>query len=267
GNSGDTDGDNDTAKIDEDATDADPDTEISDNADDGTDDATADTDDPDISDSDDIADDTGTGDDDAVSDPCSTGPCSGILNSDGSCTVDGTDFICGCNGGYHFNKALSQCLQTLSIGWCNTQYPVDLTGDNAVTKGDKVTFYTQFYIGGITQGTTITNATHTSSPDHPQIIAEFATGASGTDASLWTGWKGTALPNEDKGNNDEYMLADISMDNDAGSYDFLIRISGDSGSTWTYCNANRLDTLGYNGTDTSNPYSVSKNGHLTIVDP
>lgn len=263
GDSGDTGEDSDTAKIDEDTPEADADTETADE----TADAGSDSETPDTSDIDDTTDDTGTGDDDTVSAPCSASPCSAMENSDGVCTVDGADFICGCKEGYHFSRSLSQCLQTFQISWCNTQYPVDLTGDNAVTKGDKVTFYTQFYISGITQGTIITNAAHTSSPSYPQIIAQFTTGASGTDASSWTEWRGTALPNEDKGNNDEYMLADISMDNDAGDYDFLIRISGDSGNSWTYCNANRLDTLGYNGTDPVNIYSPSKNGHITVSNP
>lgn len=271
--SGDTGEDIDTAKTDEDASQNDPDTELPDDTAEDTDVTVHDNELPDIYDADDIydgddiSDETGTGDDDTVFDPCSAEPCSGIENSDGICTTDGTDFICGCTGGYHFNSVLSQCLQTFSISWCNTQFPVDLTGESSVIKGDAVTFYTQFYINSITQGTVIANSTHTSSPDYPQIILQFATGSSGTDAFTWSEWIEGAVPNEDKGNNDEYMFPDIVLDNDAGSYDFLIRISGDSGSTWTYCNANRLDSLGYNGTDASNTYNASKNGHLTVVNP
>ena len=277
GDSSDTGEDSDTAKIDEDIQGTDADTETAD--DDLSDDLSDEISDteaevltesdetPDTSDVDDISDYTPASDDDTVSDPCSTEPCSGILNSDGSCTVDGTEFICGCNGGYHFNKALSQCLQTLSIGWCNTQYPVDLTNADSVNYGNSVSFYTQFYIEGITIGTIITNATHTSIPNYPQIIAQFGTGSPDTNASGWTNWSVPALPNEDKGNNDEYALLDLPINLTPGDYDFIIRVSGDSGNSWKYCNANRLAGSGYNGTDSVNLYDPAKNGHLTVVNP
>lgn len=206
-------------------------------------------------------------DDDAVFDPCASNPCVSIENSDGICTVDGTGFVCGCSGSYHFNKTETSCLQTLQIGWCNTQYPVDLTNADSVIYGAKVSFYTQFYINGITAATTITNVSHTSSPAYPQIIAQIGTGGTGTNASGWTDWSVSALPNEDKGNNDEYLLLDQSIDLIPGNYDFIIRISGDSGNSWTYCNANRLAGSGYNGTDSVNLYDPAKNGHITVTNP
>lgn len=154
----------------------------------------------------------------------------------------------------------------LVIGWCNTQSPVDAI----YTVGDSATVLGQVFIENITASTTITD--HVSDPAYPQIIGQVGFGAPGTSALSWDSgnWSPVAaLPNEDKGNNDEYIIGPVPMNMPVGTYDFVFRFSGDFGNTWTYCNINGEPA--YNGTDSTHPYDLAKNGHLTVkavyVDP
>ena len=156
------------------------------------------------------------------------------------------------------------CLENLPIGWCNTQWPVD----DVQYQGTAVSVYGRVWINGVTSGTEIDNGTNTSTPEYPQLIAQVGYGDAGTSALTWPveNWSAPAVPYEDYGNDDEFVVKNLFTSLVQGEYDFVFRFSGDSGSTWTYCNANRQDTLGYNGTTGEIPYDLSKNGHLEILE-
>ncbi|HPS31332.1 MAG TPA: hypothetical protein PLZ43_13820 [bacterium] len=65
--------------------------------------------DPDLIDSDDTIDFDDTNNDadlDIFDDPCDPNPCTSILNSDGVCTTDTDDFICGCNKGFKWDGSI-----------------------------------------------------------------------------------------------------------------------------------------------------------------
>lgn len=168
-----------------------------------------------------------------------------------------------CDDNFHLNKAEDGCLASLVIGWCNTQWPVD----DVQYQGAAVSIYGRVWINGVTSGTEIDNSTSTSTPEYPQLIAQVGYGNAGTSALSWPAdnWSAPAVPNEDYGDDDEFVVKNIFTSLVQGEYDFVFRFSGDSGTTWTYCNANRQDTLGYNGTTGEIPYDLSKNGHLEIL--
>ncbi|GEM_PF-1174143 len=165
-----------------------------------------------------------------------------------------------CDGGYHWNETEMACLETLTIGWCNLQYPTD----GSWLRGTVVDFYGRVYVAGLTDQTTEVDTV-------PQLIGQIGYGDAGTDASTWVAWM-PIEPNPDNeispdiGDNDEYMaMPPLGMA--PGTYDSIARFSGDSGATWTYCNANREATEGYNGTYAGFPYLPEKNGHITVTSP
>ncbi len=165
-----------------------------------------------------------------------------------------------CNEGYHWNDGEGACLETLVIGWCNTQWPTDASW----YRGEVVTVYGRVYVDGLTDLTTEVDTA-------PQLIVQIGSGEAGTSATDWLYW-GPMEPNPDNelapgiGDNDEYLY-NGPVSEALGDWDFVVRVSGDSGATWTYCNANREATEGYNGTDSAHPYDPLKNGHFTVTSP
>ena len=163
-----------------------------------------------------------------------------------------------CDDGYHWNEDVMECLQNLTIDWCNLDRPTDGTWE----RGSAFDTFGRVYIAGVTDQTSGNDGSA-----YAQIIGQIGFGAAGTDAAMWDMW-GTLAPNMEQDpltDMDEYAMFDGPLWQDPGDYDFLIRFSGDSGATWIYCNANRESTLGYNGTDAENPYTLVKNGHFTVT--
>jgi len=165
-----------------------------------------------------------------------------------------------CNDGYHWNEDEEACLETLTIGWCNTQWPTDASW----YRGEEVAVYGRLYIAGLTdQSLDVDEA--------PQVIVQVGSSPTGTSATDWMYW-GAMVPNPDSKlapgigeDEDEYQFIGAVTET-LGDWDHLVRVSGDSGATWTYCNANRPGE-GYNGTDSDNPYDLTKNGHFTVTSP
>lgn len=164
-----------------------------------------------------------------------------------------------CNATHHWNEDEEACLETLDIGWCNTQWPTDATW----YRGEEVAAYGRIYIAGLTDQTLDVDTA-------PQVLVQAGSGPAGTSATEWLYW-GDMEPNPDSSvspgigeNDDEYQYIG-PVSESLGAWDLLVRVSGDSGATWTYCNANRLAGEGYNGTDSDNPYDLAKNGHFTVT--
>lgn len=141
---------------------------------------------------------------------------------------------------------------TYTIGYCSLQEPVIINE----TEGTGVNVYGRLWIAGLTDTSVVGN------DPAPEVIGYVGYGADGSDPS--SGWAWTAgIPNPDynvaslgfEENNDEY-LAVITIP-PPGDYDFAFRFSGDSGVTFTYCDA---DPLG-----SSNGYNPADAGQMTAL--
>jgi len=188
-----------------------------------------------------------------------TGPYSGEPDGTVTQTWDGDSWepaadTCPwvCDFGHHWNEDAGACLETLVVGWCNTQWPTDFL----VPRGAVAWLYGRVYVAGLTDLTTEVD-------EAPQLIAQVGYGARGTDATMWDPEVWVQMePNPDNelapgiGNNDEYQLGMV-FEMPLGDYDYLVRFSGDSGATWTYCNYDI-------GTTPSQPYDPAYNGHFTV---
>ena len=165
-----------------------------------------------------------------------------------------------CNATHHWNEDEEACLETLDIGWCNLQWPTDAS----FYRGEVVSVYGRLYIAGLTDLSLDVDPA-------PQVIVQAGSGTVGTNAAEWPYW-GDMEPNPDSSvapgigeDDDEYQYIGPVTET-LGDWDMSVRVSGDSGATWTYCNANRPGD-GYNGTDSDNPYDLTKNGHFTVITP
>lgn len=132
---------------------------------------------------------------------------------------------------------------TYDVEWCILQYPPAVE----VAVGEAFAIYVRLYAPGLTEQTGVTDPA-------PELVVEVGYSVDGSDPSTgmgapWT-WE-QATPNAGYGpgapdysaNNDEYQheLA-IPM---AGIFDYAARISGDSGTTWVYCDVDGLAVGGY----------------------
>jgi len=129
------------------------------------------------------------------------------------------------------------------VEWCNIQYPpmVEVEVDEVFP------VYSHVYVGGLTDQTEFTDPA-------PELIVEVGYSVDGSDPSTGVGepWTwGTATPNVGynmsspgyMANNDEYQY-DLAIP-EAGIFDYAARISGDSGTTWVYCDLDGLSVGGY----------------------
>lgn len=132
---------------------------------------------------------------------------------------------------------------TYSVDWCILQYPPSVE----VGVGEPFTIYVRLYAPGLTDDTGVTDPA-------PELVVEVGWSVDGSDPSTgvgepWT-WE-TAMPNDGYGPgspgygavNDEYWH-DLAIA-EAGVFDYAARISGDSGSTWVYCDLDGLTEDGY----------------------
>ncbi|HOW51159.1 MAG TPA: lamin tail domain-containing protein [bacterium] len=193
-------------------------------------------------------------------DPCAPeNPCT--EENQTVCTDENLDGVeeCGCDDGYHWNDDVEECLETLTIDWCNLETPTDIT----FYRGETVAVYGRVRVIGVTDQTADVDTM-------PQLLVQVGSGAAETSATGWGDQWGPMDPNPDNylipgiGDNDEYQYIGPVTET-LGDWDMSVRVSGDSGATWTYCNANRSPE--YNGTDDTEPYDYLKNGHFTVVSP
>ena len=68
-------------------------------------------------------------------DPCDPNPCTSITNSNGSCTVNGSDYVCGCKSGYTWNGGSCQSNGGSSLPECSsstTSFPCKDSSTNYI---------------------------------------------------------------------------------------------------------------------------------------
>jgi hypothetical protein len=139
------------------------------------------------------------------------------------------------------------------VDWCILQYPPSVM----TTVGVPFTVYVRLFAPGLSDQTGVTDPA-------PELVVEVGYSVDGSDPSTgmgapWT-WE-AATPNAGYGPgapgygavNDEYQH-DLAIPM-AGVFDYAARISGDSGTTWVYCD---LDGLAVNG------YTPDQAGAATI---
>jgi hypothetical protein len=132
---------------------------------------------------------------------------------------------------------------TYDVQWCILQYPPMVE----VAVDEPFTVYVRLYAPGLTDQTGVTDPA-------PELVVEVGYSVDGSDPSTgvgapWT-WE-AATPNVGYGpgapgygaNNDEYQH-DLAIPM-VGIFDYAARISGDSGSTWVYCDLDGLVVGGY----------------------
>jgi hypothetical protein len=127
----------------------------------------------------------------------------------------------------------------VTIDWCRLQSPASVD----IAAGESFTAYGRYYIETVTDQSTLNDP-------HPLVVAELGYGADGSDPAgdPWTWTPGTPNPGWDgndwgEPNNDETM-GEITIDR-AGTYDYAMRLSGDGGTTWVYCDLDDLLNGGY----------------------
>lgn len=127
--------------------------------------------------------------------------------------------------GYNVTASLST-EQTYTIGFCNLQFPDNVTNDAGAT----VTMYNQVYIAGQTDGG------GTYSPPST-VVSQFGYSASGNPPNDvdWT-WDASGGGN-DVGSNYEFEYTLTVPSAVGGPYASAFRVSGDGGQTWSYCGA------------------------------
>lgn len=125
-----------------------------------------------------------------------------------------------------------------TVGWCNLQHPPTIETDTATA----TTAYARVYAEGLTD----------QSPGNDldaALVVEFGYGDDGSmppDGWTWVaasanvGWNGN---DAGEPNNDEYQ-ADLSFAA-TGTYDYAARVSGDGGTSWSYCDLDGLVEGGY----------------------
>lgn len=128
---------------------------------------------------------------------------------------------------------------SVTIDWCRLQSPASVE----VAVSESFTVYGRVYVEGVT------DQSEDNDP-YPTLEAEIGWGGVGSDpgAGDWTWVEATPNPGWDSVmfgelNNDEYM-ADLAIDN-AGTFNYAIRFSGDSGNRWTYCDLDDILNDGY----------------------
>jgi hypothetical protein len=155
------------------------------------------------------------------------------------CDTDGTD------NGFSTDKMGSLSVQSVDIGWCNTQFPESIDA----TVGDTTTVYGQAYVAGCTDN----------NMDCTPLTAQLGLAPDGSDptadASAYTWMDATRNPGFSGAANDEFQY-DLSASNQ-GTFVYVYRMSGDGGQTWTYCDRD--------GTD--NGFQAAQQGTMTVSSP
>ncbi len=131
--------------------------------------------------------------------------------------------------------------------WCILQYPTSHNGALPVN------VYGQFYVQNYTDQTTGNDTM----PSHFEFQVGY--GAAGSDPrnTTWTWADGAPNPSYSAGGNDDewfYTLDGLA----SGTYSVLVRVSGDGGQTWLYC-----DSDGTGGV-TDVPFNPANAGSFTI---
>lgn len=132
---------------------------------------------------------------------------------------------------------------TYDVQWCILQYPPMV----AVAVDEAFTIYARLFAPGLTDLTGVTDPA-------PELVVELGYSVDGSNPDTGVGAPWTwvpAMPNAGYGPgapgysaaNDEYQ-GDLSIGM-AGIYDYAVRMSGDSGSTWVYCDLDGLTVGGY----------------------
>lgn len=129
------------------------------------------------------------------------------------------------------------------VTWCILQFPDEVIEPVGTT----FTVYGRVFAEGLTDQTGATD------PD-PLLVAELGWGPDGSDPSmgdegawLWTpadpnfGY-GPGAPDYSAVNDEYWGELTIGV---AGTHDFAVRVSGDGGLTWSYCDFDGLTTGGY----------------------
>ena len=153
----------------------------------------------------------------------------------------------------------TQCLgpAVYDIGFCRLQFPTTINEDF----GTSVTVYGRMYSAGLTDQTSGNDLV-------PEVSGQVGYGPDGSDPAVDAGWTwidATGNPGWDDAvemNNDEYQATFVVPV--PGEYDFAYRFSGDSGSTYTYCDGqNEGSSDGY---QIANAGQMTATGMVTIPD-
>jgi len=136
-------------------------------------------------------------------------------------------------------------LENYRPDWGNIQSPSTVT----VSKNEASPFiYGQVYKAGVTNRV---NTTTTG------VLAQLGYGTLNTDPTSDTSWKWvTGVYNQDYGNNDEFKAR--FSDSTVGVFAYAWRFSMNGGYSWLYCDNS--------GSTTTDPYSTSNQGVLTVND-
>ncbi len=136
---------------------------------------------------------------------------------------------------------------TYSVDFCRLQFPEVINED----AGTDVTVYGRLFIGGLTDQTAGNDVA-------PEVSGQVGYGPDGTDPAVDAGWTWIdAIPNPgwdgSEANNDEYQA--VLPVPAPGEYDFAYRFSGDTETTYTYCDGQ--------GPGSSDGYQVENAGQMT----
>jgi hypothetical protein len=144
------------------------------------------------------------------------------------------------------------------VGWCRLQFPTEVT----LTPGTVAATYGRIWVAGVTSATPGVDV-------HPRLRVELGIGPMGSQpsAASWSwvpanptpGWNGPAAVPFPEPNNDEYVAALVAP-SESGQHQFAFRVSGDSGTSWLYCDQSR--GVGADGAE--NGYSPADAGVLTV---
>jgi len=131
-----------------------------------------------------------------------------------------------CAAGYTFDVDNTTCiLDSVTISWCNVQFPSSIDANMYETP---TTVYGQVYVSGVTDTQTTANSNIVAQLGYTYQV--WGVDISDEDNFYWI----NADFNMKTNNNHEYM-ADFPTDDEAESFYYIYRFSGDNGQTWTYC--------------------------------
>ena len=149
------------------------------------------------------------------------------------------------NEGGNSNEA--RVTPVFPIGYAVLQWPKTIT---QVITANYVTVYGQVYIAGFTDA----------GGDPSAIMAQLGFGPHSIDPSLWDTWS-PMVYNVKSGNNYEYM-AGIRADA-VGTYDYLVRFSGDGGESWIYGDQDGYTPGGSSGTNQPGIMTITASSDTT----
>lgn len=203
-------------------------------------------------------------------DPCEPNPCTvdqapscdgdvssvvqsaGVCSDFGGATCDYTPIEETCEPGLCVG-GVCQLAPAVGPPWCRLQWPSTMT----LAEGSTGDVYARVFASGVTDASRGVDR-------YPALIGEVGVGPVGVDpseSSLAFEWfemsanEGYDDAASGEPNNDEYEVS-ISVDA-AGAYSYVARITGDSRSTWVYCD------LGPSGS--ADGFSSANVGELTVT--